>query len=872
MTEKIASVKVVGDVCIDWFAVPTTAKGSDNSNRFPRSNWELHDGLRMYAKPGGAWLLADLIARKAELHVTGMSGNEALHEKGCEYALHSLVELGQCQRVLSEAGRNDEKDLVWRITNMRGFHGRSTERGAACEASVSPSFPEAQVVVIDDVGNGFRHRSDFGFTGADGPAPPPWVVWKLSRPFISSELSKEILAKHDQRTIAIVSAEDLRAEGAAIARHGSWERCFGDVLRSVERDPQFKVLREVRHLIVRVGLEAALLLERNVGRDDRDPAPAPAVPRITLFVLPTSAEGAIAKRHPGAMLGCASVFTAAIVQRIAVTDSTSHEDAMLQGIRDGLQLAIHLHRGGLRDLVEEASNTGEAKFNVLDAVSGKFEPERVAQYEVPPLFGQYDGSRLIDYAHRSTLEQLATDVLRKGIPATVADVPRARYGKFETLDRAEIETYASISGLIGSYLQDPAQDRPLSIAVFGPPGSGKSFGVEQVALSLGKVEKVEFNLAQFTDEQQLIGAFHLVRDVVVRGQVPLVFFDEFDSNGLTWLRHFLAPMQDGKFKDGSSVHLIGKAIFIFAGGTAWTFNDFMTGGTKGEEPVRSDHKESATATATLDLRALKVPDFVSRLRGTINISGTDRRHPNDSMALVRRAVILRSQLKKKAPHLFDATDGLHIQEGVVRAFMNCPRFHHGARSMEAIIDMCGLAGRAIFDRASLPSREQLMVHVDPEQFLAFNDHQPEFDNLVIERIAIDIHERYRKANGGSTWADLKENHREENRRQARDIPRKLFLIGCDHRFGPPEPNDLKGFDESDILTLAEIEHERWCESRRQVGYVYDTKRSDAPPLTHPDLKTWADLHLDERKKDVDTVKAIPEMMLAEGFRIIRAKR
>ena len=41
-----------------------------------------------------------------------------------------------------------------------------------------------------------------------------------------------------------------------------------------------------------------------------------------------------------------------------------------------------------------------------------------------------------------------------------------------------------------------------------------------------------------------------------------------------WLRYFLAPMQDGKFLQGEMAHPIGKAIFVFAGGTSWTLDNF----------------------------------------------------------------------------------------------------------------------------------------------------------------------------------------------------------------------------------------------------------------------------------------------------------
>ena len=61
--------------------------------------------------------------------------------------------------------------------------------------------------------------------------------------------------------------------------------------------------------------------------------------------------------------------------------------------------------------------------------------------------------------------------------------------------------------------------------------------------------------------------------------MPLVFWDEFDSafdgDKLGWLRYFLAPMQDGVFQDGQSLHNIGRAIFVFAGGSHRTLDEFV---------------------------------------------------------------------------------------------------------------------------------------------------------------------------------------------------------------------------------------------------------------------------------------------------------
>jgi len=73
------------------------------------------------------------------------------------------------------------------------------------------------------------------------------------------------------------------------------------------------------------------------------------------------------------------------------------------------------------------------------------------------------------------------------------------------VDREEIERINEIRRLITSYRASEADRRPLSLAVFGPPGSGKSFAIKQVAQELfGRAQATfEFNLSQFAARENL---------------------------------------------------------------------------------------------------------------------------------------------------------------------------------------------------------------------------------------------------------------------------------------------------------------------------------------------------------------------------------
>jgi hypothetical protein len=318
------------------------------------------------------------------------------------------------------------------------------------------------------------------------------------------------------------------------------------------------------------------------------------------------------------------------------------------------------------------------------------------------------------------------------------------------------------------------------------------------------------------------------------------------------------PMQDGKFKDGAGEHPIGKCILVFAGGTSATFEDFTS-------PLQSDNPQTVR-----DFRDAKGPDFISRLRGTVNVLGPNRLSEDDDNYILRRALLLRSLMERK-PALRGSS--APVNDNVLRAMLLAPKYKHGARSVEAILDMSRIEG-ASWDPASLPFYTQLSFHVDADAFIRLVLGEVRL-NCFADKLARAIHEDYIAKSGGPgadsfarPWEELDEEIRESNRRQARSITKKLDAIGYGCDAGDTPFKSIEQFGDEDILVLAKIEHDLWSAEKTATGWVCGSPRDNAKKI-HPDLVPWEELGPVERQKDINTAKNIIPLLKLSGLRVYK---
>ena len=294
----------------------------------------------------------------------------------------------------------------------------------------------------------------------------------------------------------------------------------------------------------------------------------------------------------------------------------------------------------------------------------------------------------------------------------------------------------------------------------------------------------------------------------LRGKIPLVFWDEFDTSlegmPLGWLRYFLAPMQDGSFLEGQVTHPIGRAIFVFAGGTCEKMEEFGTG--LDDEPYKNERL----------FKDIKGPDFKSRLKGFINILGPNpQKRAYDPYYLIRRAILLHSILRRLAAQIY--TPALQMDDNLLDAFLETQTYLHGVRSMESIVTMSQLAGKSRFERSCLPPISQLNLHVTGWEFMA-RVQKLKFEGDALEKLARAVHEdfcEYMEADG--------------------------YVYGpkTDDNANPPTHNALKPYDK--LLETDKIQNVQNAlsipDKLARSGYVMIHARSNEPPLIFPNKDT-----------------------------------
>lgn len=807
--------------------------------------------------------------------------------------------------------------MVWR-TDQTVSLGPLDMRSAALSRPAAPQESKgaaADVIVVEDAARETRFNIPPILAGLlSGDHLPRAMVLRTAAPIGHGPLWWKMTSTADlaDRLVLVIASEDVQSSNVRAGVGLSWEQTVHDLAFALAHSPDFSAMRLAKHVVVTIGHEGALWMERVDSRDTFRF-------RLLFDAGHMSGEWTDSIDAPGSAYGYSSCFVAAITARVAAATDAEVASAVESGIERGVWATR-----ALRVLGHGPVSNQEPSFPVrevgellasdsLDAFhrahrDGNLAWRKLATLgwiEVPTsIVGTADDTRAADRSVWRMLESseqalrgapLYGKAMRVALRGTLAlaNVPYARFGKFFTVDREEIEALSLVKRLMRRYLRDTDERKPLSIAVFGPPGAGKSFGIKQIAEAVIDSKKrgvLEFNLSQFNDVDDLIGAFHQVRDTALDGKLPIVFWDEFDSQGYKWLQYLLAPMQDGKFQEGQITHPIGRCVFVFAGATSYTFEHF--GPADPRSPDTEDQREHRRAHADFVLK--KGPDFKSRLHGFVNVLGPNPRQqwragvwqddPDDVCFPVRRAVLLRSLLALMDPAKSETR--LDIDPGLLGALIEIGHYKHGSRSFEKLVQSLKTSGPP-YRRSGLPADEILAMNVDePEAFTRILEQAAQFQRHA-DALAPAIHAQWLKTAEElnifrKKFEELDDETRADNRAAALRIPAILAHAGLELvPSDDPRPavSGAASILETHLDALAEEEHIGWMDVRLKNGWRAVESTDDArqrkthrEARLHDCLVPYSQLPRNERDKDQGSIRWYPRMAELAGFKIVAKGR
>ena len=680
MPSKPRRIVVSGDVTIDWLLLSSAAAGS-GAVEFAWM-WGGAYPCRILASAGGAASHADILrsalaaAGRKDLEIVGPTvPAEALQSPLHAAFTHTFARI---EPFVGRPGSDDPQ--AWRIAEFMG------SAAARCTPPADTALPETiDTLMIVDHAMGYRETIP-GLADLLSLKPRN-VVWQTGAPLRGSALAETLLGAHADKLSVITSSDELRKAGAQVGYALSWERLAEEITAAVRSQP----LAQARQVIVIVGAVGAVI----VGREGED----------ILIFDPHCQESDWQKRYPGVGAAYGRCIDAAVA-----LDLADGGLAPVAAVKRGLAAARAAHIAGLR--IDEERGLGANPFPLEEVTRALFARGRRAGRVV---YRSAGGASILAQTYgEAALADVAAAVAVHGITSLPFAIPVETVGAWASVDRTEIENLRSVRNIMEEYLQQwlhrGRMRRPLPLAVFGPPGAGKTFAVREMARVLvpGGLRTLEFDLAQLHHEADLYAALHEVRDAALDGDLPLVV---------------------GRVRRSAGGRTSGVAAPLPGTDGGWAFprRGSLPPAGAGHLRLCRWHGRTLCRVCRLRRRACRAGRQEARLRQSParlhHVMGPNRQSDDDLAWPLRRALLLRSLIAQRAPQMMLPQSGgpqLCIDQGVLHAFLAVAEYIHGARSLEAILEMSSLTGKPRFERASLPAYQQLAMHVDAELFLALS--------------------------------------------------------------------------------------------------------------------------------------------------------
>jgi len=288
----------------------------------------------------------------------------------------------------------------------------------------------------------------------------------------------------------------------------------------------------------------------------------------------------------------------------------------------------------------------------------------------------------------TSMFDVAMQYIKRGKDA-IKDIPYYERGALLSIEPDEISGFSSIEKLLSMYYTGDTK-QPLTLAAFGSYGSSRSFGIQQIARHIfdkALTQTLSATASFFSNEKDISQFFFSVRNCALRGGIPLVFIDDFCAGQFRWLKHFLAPVNEGVFKGETGFHPLGRCVLVFATTQYTTFKDFL-----------KNKKDAGFLNAKGD-------ELICSIKGAVNTSGCNPVSNKDKTVLIRRAILLRGFIERSRHNA--------VSESLLRAMLLIPFYEYDFRSMQEVFS---IIVESEFDINRLSDNYQFAVHVDTDAF------------------------------------------------------------------------------------------------------------------------------------------------------------
>ncbi len=730
----MAEIFIIGDITRDFHYIRRDTSACNDRR------WNSDANIDSFPQYGGTHFIGTLLEKGLKVEVDHYNPPNI-----------DDIKMVSSFSLLKKSEKNNDIYILEKFLGIENFHKFDNKYYTSLQDDANKiNSSQRKLLIINDADSYFKTLVDF-YKNIDFDVHKI-IIYKTIQPFRDNALIDQLLDKVSSKMILVIPIDEVRKYAAQISQGLSWESTAEDLDKEISRNKDLKVLKKPRYVIVSL-YENGAYIRKNISDDDY---------LSTLIYTPEGYERSL-ENEEGAIPGSSSLLVAGIAYSLrtsgyAFSDNGKIDNALKIGVKKGVNASRYKKETGIIATKIDHTRT-EYHYPIKNICSYlKKSPKGIFNRDIPKnplspwciLQPPKDSQQKIKFEE---YYQNSADIVKNGLTAdSLKEIPIGKFNKINTVDRKEIEGYRSIQLLIQEYLSrssillddgTEANIKPLSIAIFGASGTGKSFGIKQVVDSFKKAISVqEVNLSQVTHLENLLIEFHKIRDKNLKGKVPLVIFDEYDTNyneiNFFWCSYFLGPMQDGVYRAENILHPIGKAIFVFCASRYATYEAW-----KSAVEDNSSQKNNGNS---------KLKDFSSRLHGYVEVAEINNnlfssKKPknlflgkkmiskqrlletkNDENFMFRRALIMRSIFEKKYPSLFNKVEDagkkknvLNIDEDVLKAFLTVKKYTHGVRSLEAIIDMSKLHNQTKFIGSCLPSKEQLGLHTSGDEFIQIID-------------------------------------------------------------------------------------------------------------------------------------------------------